>query len=232
MAAPYMIEDLKTALEALPQVEAVNEIKIEENIVKYLSISTKAIGKVTAQKLDAHDAPALFEFYFRGLSEKSRRLFVPYPLFNTPPRSADELALRITDWKKEDDWTALNLVKDELIIGFCLLKRFSTDQVTSGIAIRDNFLKMGLGYLLQNIIIGQARLLNIKRFHVKVVSDNLASVRLHEKCGFKQTGVLPSTIYSDMFSYLNECDRADGGEAKERYLIEMVIELGSDKKDG
>ena len=227
MATFHRAEELKRALGALPQVASVGEIKVEKDIIKYASIETGSVGKMTVHQLDVNDAERLFDFYSHGLSEKPRRQFAPYPLFHTPPASANELACRIVDWKRENDWTALNLVKDGLIIGFGLLKRFNSEQVTSAIVMRDEFLKKGLGYLLQNIIIEQARLLKLKRFHVKVVSDNLASLRLHEKCGFRQIKILPSVIYEEIFKYLSDCDRMDGGEAVDRQLIEMSIELES-----
>ncbi len=223
MATFHRAEKLKCALEALPQVASVDEIKVENDIIKYISIKTGSIGKVTVHQLDVNDAEKLFEFYSEGLSEKPRRLFAPYPLFHAPPSSAKDLAKRIADWKKENDWTAINLVQDKQILGFCMLKRFYTENVTSGIAVRDNFLKKGLGFLLQKIIVEQARLLNLKSFHVKIVSDNLASIRIHEKCGFKKTKILPPPIYEDILQYLSDRDKKNGAAAIDRRIIEMVI---------
>ncbi len=229
MSASDNENNLKCSLEGLPQVVSVDQVKIENNIIKYMSFETRSIGQIEARQLDLNDAPALFDFYTAGLSEKPKRLFAPYPLFHTPPGSASELADRIADWKKEHDWTAISLVKDERIIGLCLLKRFWTEQVTSGIAIRDEFVKLGLGYLLQKIIVEQARLLKLDKFHVKIVSDNLSSVRLHEKCGFKQTRILPPPLYEEILKYLNECDMKNGIKAKDRRIIEMVVELDNDR---
>jgi RimJ/RimL family protein N-acetyltransferase len=217
-------EDVKSALEALPHVVSVDEITVRDDIIDYLSIETKEIGRVAFRRLEENDAPELFEFYSEGLSEKPRRLFAPYPLFHTPPRSARELASRIKDWGKENDWTTINLFKDGRIIGLCQLKRFKSERATSGIAVRDEFLKKGLGYLLQSIIIQQARLLNLKSFHVKIVSDNYASLRLHEKCGFRQTRVLPS-MYEDILEYLRDTDRMDGNDPVDRHIVELVIDL-------
>ncbi len=225
MANFYKMEELKRTLEALPQVVSVDDIMVEDNIIIKISIVTGSTGKVTVRRLDVNDAAGLYELYSGGLSEKPRRLFAPYPLFHTPPRSAGELASRIADWKKENDWTALNLFKDRRIIGFVLLKRFNSEQATSGIVVRDEYSKKGLGYLLQNIIIEQARLLNLKMFHVKIVSDNMASVRLHEKCGFRQSRILPSAIYEDMFKYLSDNDKKKGDKTVDRHLVEMIVEL-------
>jgi RimJ/RimL family protein N-acetyltransferase len=218
-------EELKSALEELSQVGSVGDFSVEGNFIRTIAIETESAGRMIVRRLEVDDAAGLFEFYSEGLSEKPRKLFAPYPLFHTPPGSTRELSRRIADWKKENDWTALNLIKEGRIIGFGLLKRFKTEKVTSSIVIRDEFLKKGLGYLLQNIIIEQARLLNLKRFHVKVVSDNLASMRLHEKCGFTQTRILPSNLYQEMFKYLSDRDQKNGNKAVDRKLVEMVIEL-------
>ncbi len=218
-------ETLKHTLEALPPVVFVDEIMIEDDIILSLSIKTRAIGKITLCQLDIRDAPRLFEFYSEGLSEKARRLFAPYPLFHTPPDSANELAQRIVDWKKENDWIALSLVKDNRIIALGILKRFKTEQVTSAIVIRDEFLKKGLGHLLLSVIVEQARLLKLKGFHIKVISDNVASVRLHAKCGFRRTRILPPPLYEEILQYLSDSDKKNGVEAVDRHVLEMVIEF-------
>ena len=225
MAVFCKTEALRRNLQSLPEIVSLGEIEVENNIIKYISLETRAIGGVTVHQLDLSDAPGLFEFYTEGLSEKPRRLFAPYPLFHTPPSSADELASRITNWKSENDWTALILVKDRRTIGFALLKRFSTEQVTSAIVVRDEFLKRKMGYLLQYMIVEQARLLDLKKFHVKIVSGNLASMRIHEKCGFKQTRVLPPPIYEEILEYLSDSDKKNGNEPVDRHIVELVIDL-------
>jgi RimJ/RimL family protein N-acetyltransferase len=225
MTSLSKIEKLKNTLASLKGVVAIDSLDVEENIIRRVSIVTSSLGTVNACRTDANDAQELFEFYMEGLSEKPRQLFAPYPLFHTPPGSAGEMARRIEEWKKETDWAAINLFKDKRVIGFGLLKRFRSEQVTSAIAIRDEFLQKGLGYLLQMIIVEQGRLLNLPRFHVKVVSDNYASVRLHEKCGFRETRKLPPELYAEMFKYLNVWDKRNGLEAKTRHLIEMVIDF-------
>ena len=225
MTAFSKIEGLQHALEALSQVVSLDEAEVENNIIKHISIETGTIGRVTVNRVDVDDAPQLFEFYSEGLSEKHRHLFAPYPLFHTAPSSANKLAGRLAEWKQEKDWTAIAMFKDKRIIGFSLLKRFSTEQATSGIAVRDDFLNKGLGSILQSIIIEQARLLNLDSFHVKIVSDNLPSVRLHEKCGFRQTRILPPPIYEEMLQYLSDRDKKKGKKAVARHIIEMVIDV-------
>jgi RimJ/RimL family protein N-acetyltransferase len=225
MTALLKTEEVKQHLEQMPELVSVDEVQIEKNMIQSIAIVSRAIGRVTVRKLDVNDAAELFDFYAEGLSEIARILFAPYPLFHIPPGSADELASRIADWKKEDDWMAVNILKDSRIIGFCMLKRFYSDHVTSGIAVRDEFLKKGLGYLLQKIIMEQARLLNVKRFHVKIVSDNVASIKLHEKCGFKQARMLGPSLYEEMLTVLRDRDARQLRKEVDRHIIEMVVSL-------
>ncbi|MGV8058409.1 MAG: GNAT family N-acetyltransferase [Smithellaceae bacterium] len=225
MNSPDKSEKLKSVLNSLPGIEVINTVEIEQGFVKSLSIATNSVGVLEVHRIEVDNAMALFEFYTAGLSEKPKQLFAPYPLFHTPPKSAKDLAQRIADWQKEDDWTAISLSKGKKIIGCGLLKRFRSEQATSAIVIRDVFLSKGMGCLLQHIIVEQARLLNLPRFHVKVVSDNYASVRLHEKCGFRETRRLPSELYSEMFKYLSDWDKKNGQKRIDRHLIEMVIDL-------
>ena len=207
-------ENIKHILEKLPGVESVNAIKIKDKIIEHVSLENRAIGSLMVQRLDAEDSPALFDFYFRGLSEKSRNFWPPYPLFSPPLNSAEELAKRIIDWEKEDDWTVLKLTKGEQIIGICLLKRYKTGRPVSGLAVREEFQKIGLGYLLQTIVNEQARLFNLKKLYVTLASDNIASLQVHKKCGFKETGRLVPH-----FGYKN------GTKVVDRHDIEMIIEF-------
>jgi RimJ/RimL family protein N-acetyltransferase len=222
MTGPY---ELRQALGKLPHVLSIDDVTIEGSLIQYMSLTTAALGPAEICRLDVHSAKELFEFYSEGLSELPKRLFAPYPLFHTPPCTSDDMAGRITEWKREPDWTAFNLVYEKRIIAFGLLKRFGTEHVTSSIAVRDSYLKLRLGQLMQTIVVEQARLLKIKRFHIKVLSDNLASIRLHEKCGFKLTRVLPSSLYGDMLIYLSERDRKNGHQEVSRQILEMVIDL-------
>jgi len=212
MSDSYKTEEFKRVLEKIPQINSVGTIEIKGNIIKYIFIETKALGVLAVRQLDLDLSAALFDFYFKGLSEESRKRFYPYPLFDTLPGSVEELSKRIKDWQREDDWTVLNLIKKQQIIGVCLLKRFRTPQATSAIALNEKYRKMGLGHLLQTIVNEQARFLRLKKFHVKVEPENIASIRLHEKCGFKQTRTVP------YLGYVN-------GVRKEIPVIEMVLEL-------
>jgi len=207
-------DDIRSVLEKLPGVVSVQGIEIKDSMAERFSLEKGEVGRLSVERLDVEDAPALFDFYFQGLSEESRNLFPPYPLFSPPLSSVEELSNRIREWKKEDDWTFLKLTQEEQIIGVCLLKRYKTERPRSGLAVREEFQGRGLGFLLQTIVNEQARLLRLERLYASVAPDNIASLRIHEKCGFKKTG---RTVAH--YGYKNGIKEVD------RFDIEMVIEF-------
>ena len=207
-------DNIRSVLEKLPGVVSVQGIEIKDSMAERFSLEKGEVGRLSVERLDVEDAPALFDFYFQGLSEESRNFFPPYPLFSPPLSSVEELSNRIREWKKEDDWTFLKLTQEEQIIGVCLLKRYKTERPRSGLAVREEFQGRGLGFLLQTIVNEQARLLRLERLYASVAPDNIASLRIHEKCGFKKTGrMVPHYGYKNG---VEEVDRQD---------IEMVIEF-------
>jgi len=199
--------NIKVTLQRLPSIASVNEVRIERRLIQHVSIQSKSLGRLTLQRLRVTDAQQLYDFYFHGLSARSQNLFPPYPLFSPPVSSARELESRIIDWEKEIDWTVLSLIKDERIIGIGMLKRFKTERPTSGLAVRDEYHGAGLGRLIQTVVNEQARLLNLTRLYATVGPENVASLQLHLKCGFKQTGkVVAHYVYRNG---IKEIDRND-----------------------
>ena len=207
-------KNIKSFLLKLPDIESIKEVEIKDSIIQKITLQSKKIGEVIINQLQIEDSPKLFEFYFYGLSQNARIFFPPYPLFSPLPQNPEELADRIKNWKKEKDWTVLKLVYNKQIVGICLLKRFKTDRPTSGLAVHEKFQKMGLGILLQTIVNEQARLLGIKKLTITLAQDNIASLKLHEKAGFKKTeNLVPHSTY---VNGVKKIDRQD---------IEMIKEL-------
>lgn len=184
------LSSIQLSLLKLPGVVGVYEVRIKENIIQHITIQSKIMGKLIVNRLQIKDSPQLFDFYFHGLSETARFFFPPYPLFSPSPKDQEELANTIKNWKQENDWTVLKLLKEKQIIGVCLLKRFNTKRPTSGLAVHEKFQRRGLGTLLQTIINEQARLLGLKKLTITLAQRNVASLKVHEKTGYKKTGRL------------------------------------------
>ena len=198
----------------LPIVEEICEVCIQNRIIRRVLFKSKPFGSLLLSNLGSEDSKWLYDFYFHGLSEQSRILFPPYPLFSPYPESEEDLNRRIREWQKEEDWVFFTLKNDTRILGVSLLKRMSTSRPTSGLAIMDKFHKMGLGFFLQKVIEAQARLLKIGRIYVTLAQDNMASLNLHRKCGFIETGRL-----------VPHCAYKDGEKIIDRYDKEMTLDL-------
>lgn len=181
-------DNITLRLKKLSGIEDVGKIKIEREIIQRITLKTNALGELVISRLRTNDSESLFTFYFQRLSEQARNFFPPYPLFSPRPENASELKKKIERWKKEKDWTVLKLLKEKQIIGICLLKRYASHRPTSGLAVSEQYQKMGLGLLLQTLIDEQARLLGIKRLVITLAKENIASLKLHQKAGFKKTG--------------------------------------------
>jgi RimJ/RimL family protein N-acetyltransferase len=191
---------------------SVTNVDIREGMIENIDIMT------SIRRLQAADAQGLFHFYFHELSAEAREFFPPYPLFSPEPASAEELGRRITDWGKEDDWTVMNLTKDDRIKGMGLLKRYRTERPTSGLAVSEQFQNKGLGVLIQTLINEQARLLGLKAVWATAAPENTTSIRVHEKCGFIKTSEMKSH-----FIYKN------GAKVVDRQDVEMVLKLSENR---
>jgi RimJ/RimL family protein N-acetyltransferase len=178
-------ERLKSALENISAITSVDHISIASRMIRDTTIKTHSLENLRISQLEPTDASNLYEFYYHRLSQRSRELFFPYPLFDTPTSSSQELLDRISEWRRENTWSFLNIHKNDHIIAVGFLKRIDTDFPTSGLAVADDFHRSGLGFILQTLVIEQARLLDIKKLYVKVDPENQASKLLHEKCGYK-----------------------------------------------
>ncbi len=214
MPACSGVDDFVRKLKSIcSAVRSVSDVELKGNRIKYFTFGTNTLENLAVRQLEVSDAPDLHRFYFHDLSNASRKLFASYPLFSSLPASAEDLANRIREWKREDDWVFFNVWNDSRIIAAGFLKRCATDKPTSGIAVSDEYHRMGLGYIVQCVVDLQAYLLNLKKLYIKVEQGNAASFKLHEKCGFKQIGIVPYAVYNDDWVKV------------EQPVIEMVLDF-------
>ena len=207
------VRTIQSNLTKLPEIKQIPEVTIQNKIINHILVEHSSLGNLTVSSLQLIDSDELFNFYFQGISETARIFFCPYPLFNPRPNNSKELANSIKSWRKEKDWTVLKMVKDRKIIGVCLLKKYATSP-TSGVAVHEDYQRKGLGILLQTIVNEQAILLGLKELVITLAPNNNASLKLHQKAGFKQTGrLIPH------FTYVNGIKKIDRDD------IEMVIKF-------
>ena len=83
---------------------------------------------------------------------------------------------------------------DERVAGWCALTAVSDRCVYEGVAevsiyIHPAFKGLGIGYVLMEHLINESELNGIWTLHAAILEENKASIRLHEKSGFRKIGV-------------------------------------------
>ncbi len=87
------------AIEGMLETKSLSMILIKNNLIEDIVLEKKPLGKLKIRQPTKEEAETLFDFYFHGLSEKSRLFFgSPNPLFIRPLASAAELSKRIQKW--------------------------------------------------------------------------------------------------------------------------------------
>lgn len=105
-----------------------------------------------------------------------------------------------SDTPEYREWDASHLptcrfvaIAAEKVAGWAALSGVSSRCVYKGVAevsiyIAEQVRKNGIGQKLLNYLIEQSEKAGIWTLQSGIMSDNLASIRLHEKCGFRKVG--------------------------------------------
>lgn len=205
---------IERAVTSLSAVVSVGQVRVEDGLIQQTSVEHRGLGRITLVRLEVADAEKLFDFYVNGLSMRSRDFFPPYPLFSPMPDGPQELAGVIGRWREERSWTVLLLWREDALIGMCLLKWYDTERPVSGLAVREDYRKRGLGRLLQTVVNEQARLLGLKAVYATMAPENIDSQEVHVRSGFRRTGrTVPHYAY------------VAGRKVVDRQDVEMILDL-------
>jgi len=117
-------------------------------------------------------------------------------------------ALNITEkiWFSSDHKVFVAIENDEVVaVGH--LHNFVSDECYLGMAVRDDKQHCGIGSLMVEYLMKQARDLNIKAVFLDVYADNFRALRLYEK---------------HCFQYCGEVTRSD--DPRKRYIMMRLVE--------
>lgn len=83
---------------------------------------------------------------------------------------------------------------DSIVIGFGVLSQVSKREVYKGVAevtvyVAEKFRGKGVGKLLLNTLIEESEQNGFWTLQAAIFSENMASIKLHEKCGFRVVGI-------------------------------------------
>jgi phosphinothricin acetyltransferase len=132
------------------------------------------------------DLPAITEIY-------NEAVLTTIATFHLHPRSLEE-QLR---WFESHNERYPLLVAEEggLVVAWACLSPYSDREgyqytVTDSIYVRREFRRQHIGYELLSYLVAEARRLSYHSIVAIIASENIASIRLHEKLGFVLRGVL------------------------------------------
>ena len=113
--------------------------------------------------------------------------------FETEPITPEEIVHRIEKYKQVGDYLVFE--ENGVVIGYAYVSMFRDrkayeNSVESTIYLKDGYGGKGIGFELYSELLARVS----TKYHVIVAGISLpneASVRLHEKCGFKKVGQFP-----------------------------------------
>lgn len=106
--------------------------------------------------------------------------------------------IKVPDWEK---WNTKFLIQcrfvaeaDQEVLGWCALSPFSTREVYRGVAevtiyIAEKAQGKGIGKLLLKHLVAESEHAGFWTLQARIFTENVASIKLHEKCGFRQVGI-------------------------------------------
>ncbi len=152
---------------------------------------------VDIREVKVTDATLLLE-YFEIVNLESNNLLREPGEFTFTVNDERKFIRRIT--KSTNEFMAVVFCNDELVASIGLqssqLKRI-THRGSLGMSVRKEYYNLGLGTIMMEFIINQAKKMNKYKLELEVRSDNLNAVHLYEKFGFKQEGTLEKGFFVD-----------------------------------
>lgn len=140
-------------------------------------------GRVTVRSATVSDAQAVCAIYNMAIAERRST-------FETAPRTAAEFDARIADTR----FPLLVSAEGERVIGWAGLTPYSDRQCYAGIGEASVYVDAaargrGVGTKLAEALASAAQSGGFHKMIGKLFTDNLASVRLVERCGFQSVGI-------------------------------------------
>lgn len=117
----------------------------------------------------------------------------------TRDQEAEWLEERLADLEEEKRLFLVAEVDGKIVGTSTVVKRrgFSSHVGDLGIAIGKDYRNKGIGTVMLETMISEARNTGIKTLFLRVFATNKVAHRLYEKMGFKETGRTPNIFYKD-----------------------------------
>lgn len=146
-------------------------------------VSLRSGERVLIRRFRRTDGDALYEFFTKGLSPESQRLYSVQPL----DRSLVNIVV-----SEADVPNVLRLVafRGEQIVGYAYWRQqlFNPKMPLLSIAVADKYQGLGLGRALMELLIEGAKLRGMEGIELHVFKHNRRAIALYRKLGFEVVG--------------------------------------------
>lgn len=185
----------------------------------YLSRMPTMNDEVTVRDAVAGDATGICTIYNEAIAERSST-------FETAPRSVADFHARIGDAR----FPLLVGVAEERVLGWAGLASYSSRACYAGIAEASVYVDSGargrgIGTALTEALAATAEGRGFHKLMGKLFTDNFASIRLVERCGFRRVGIHRRHGQFVVPRGRSRCRRDRGGYLPVRSTPRRVSEL-------
>ena len=146
---------------------------------------TTSPGPVTTRLATLADAEAIARIYNQGIEER-------IATFETEPRTTAQIATQITD--KGDRFPTVVVVRDGQVIAWASAGAYRTRPAYAGVAEHSVYVDRaargsGTGLVALEALFRAYAERGFWKLVSRIFVDNVASIRLHERAGFRVVGV-------------------------------------------
>ncbi|MEK6873504.1 MAG: GNAT family N-acetyltransferase [Nanoarchaeota archaeon] len=118
-----------------------------------------------------------YNFQYNKKSEKEKRKYIDEEIKNHKKKIRKDLQA------KKQHWVVLEI--NGKVIGFGSAYLWSNKGVVESVYIDKNYQKKGYGTQILKYLINWMKLKKVKHIESNILTENIPSIKLHEKLGFK-----------------------------------------------
>lgn len=136
-------------------------------------------NSVVIRRLQAGDAPALYDFY-DALSPRSQRTFAPFGR-NPPLEKYEEVVQGNSPGGDKYDLVALDGAR---IVGWSFVWSLGAAEPVFGLGVADEYHGQGVGSRLMDAVLAAMRQSGMSQLYLTVVTDNARAWQMYARRGF------------------------------------------------
>lgn len=155
--------------------------------------------RYTIRSITEHDEPFLWDMLYESLYVPKGKEPFSRDIIKEP-----SLSKYVEDWGREGDLGYIAVSEEGMSLGSITARFFNEDNkgfgfVSNevpelGIALKEEYRGIGIGRALLQRLIDVLKEKGIKKVSLSVAPDNIAAMKLYQRFGFKEVGMVDTSI--------------------------------------